>query len=316
MRLRSRLTCGVAMSALAAALVGGSPASAASPQACGLVPPTVLAGDLGMAHIIESAAITPDSGSGGRVARCRITAWQGERAKAAVTAGTLARLTLETAEEDSGSPFASRWAAGGALQQRHEREAQFEELVAEAEGFVTERHVGAELWDHEHADAPGFNLSGYGENDNHGKRDIFVTWRASQPIGRSLALNLILDEREHVFLEVNKIAEVAIPAFTITPGEFGSPAPPSPEPPSRPVARYRFCPGAQVTGTDGVAYGHFEVKDTSCHEVVAIMRHYLAAQARPSASRRIEGWTVEPSGTDAYLARKGRARFACYVNPG
>ncbi len=90
--------------------------------------------------------------------------------------------------------------------------------------------MGSELWDRERADSPGYDLSGYDEVGGHGKRDVFVTWRASQPIGRSIAINLILDERAHAFAELNAIAESVVPAFAISAGEFGSPGAPSPEP--------------------------------------------------------------------------------------
>jgi len=269
-----------------------------------------------MPQVTAAGSATPDTGSGGSLTQCRITAWSGARSTANAATGTLARLTIETAEEDIGSPYAARWAAGGALQERREQEARFEEVIAEAQGYVSERPVGSELWDHEHADTPGYDLSGYDEIGAHGKRDIYVTWRASQPIGRSVALNLVVDESSHAFLELNRIAEAVVPAFALSAGEFGSPGPPTAEPRARPIQRYRVCPEAQLTASNGVSYSHFEVKGTSCHEALAIMRRYIHGERTPPSSNRVHGWTIEPSGTQAYLARNGRARFVCYINAG
>jgi len=281
-----------------------SSASAASPPACALVPASAIASDLGMSQIAEVAATTPDTGSGGRLTECRITAWSGSKSKARVTSGTLTLLTIETGEEDAGSPFASKWAAGEALETRRYRESRFREQVTEAEGYVTERAVGTELWDRSHADSPGFNLDGYDEVGGHGRRDILVTWRASQPAGRSVSLNLVLDERKHAFAELNNIARSLVPAFAVSPGEFGSPGAPSPEQ-RRPEPRYRQCPGARLKQRDGFYYEHFEVKDTTCAQAVAIMRRSLAGAS-------LEGWTLSEGPSYVTTGHKGRARFICY----
>jgi len=257
-----------------------------------------------MSQAVELASTTPDTGSGGRLSECRITAWSGSKSKATVTTGTRALLTIETAEEDTGSPFAAKWATGEALQTRRYHEARFEEEVAEAEGYVTERPVGTELWDRTRVDSPGYDLSGYDEVGGHGERNIFVTWRASQPIGRSIALNMVVDERRHAFVELNKIAEAAVPAFTLSPGEFGSPGPPSPEQ-RRPEQRYRQCPGARLKQGNGYYYEHFEVKNTTCDRAVTIMRNALAGTS-------LEGWTLEEGPSYVTSGHKGRARFVCY----
>jgi hypothetical protein len=301
------LRTGLCLAAFALAIgEGASAAPAASVTACGLVPAAAVAGDLGMSHVIEHASTTPDTGSGGRLTVCDVTAWTGSRAKATVPAGTRAQLTIETAEEDTGSAFAPKWTAGEAAWTRKSREQIFEEKVAEAEGYVEHRHVGTELWDRAHADSPGFDLNGYDEIGGHGKRDILVTWRASQPIGRSLSMNMVVDERKHAFAQLNKIAEAAVPAFALSPGEFGSPGPPSPE--QRHVApRFSQCPRAPAL-KDGGGYdlGHFEVKNTTCSTAVAIMRRSLAGES-------LEGWTIEDGPAYVITGHKGRARFICYM---
>ncbi len=174
--------CAVVLVALAVSVDSGS-ASAAPLTACGLISASTIASNLGMHQSAEVASVTPDTGLGGRLTECRLDAWNGSRSKAAATAGTFARLTIETAEEDVGSPFVAQWVKEGALEVRREREERFRELVGEVEGYVKERAVGNELWDRSYADSPGYDLSGYGEVGGHGKRDILVTWRASQPIG-------------------------------------------------------------------------------------------------------------------------------------
>ncbi|HME01460.1 MAG TPA: hypothetical protein VKG38_00330 [Solirubrobacteraceae bacterium] len=268
-----------------------------------------------MHHSVEAASATPDAGLGGRLTECRIEAWNGSRPKAAYTAGTFARLTIETAEEDVGSQYAAQWVKQGALQTRTEREERFKEVELGAQGYVKERAVGDELWDRAYADAPGFDLSGYGEVDGHGRRDILVTWRASQPIGRSVSVNLVLDERARAFGALNAIAMLLIPAFALSPGEFGSPGPPSPEPAWHPAQRYKYCPSARVKGLGSTVYHHFEVHGTSCTEAVSVMRRYSHGETTPRGSQRVDGWIVEEPGTFAYYGRRGRASFVCYSNP-
>jgi hypothetical protein len=315
MLLLSKTSVCAAVIALFAAGVYSASASAVPVAACGLVPASTLASSLGMHRFVEVASTTPDAGLGGRLTECRIDVWNGSRSNASYTTGTFARLTIETAEEDVGSQYAAHWVNGGALQTRTEREERFREVELEAEGYVRERGVGDELWDRAYADAPGFDLSGYGEVDGHGRRDILVTWRASQPIGRSVSLNLVLDERARAFRELNAIAKLLVPAFTVSIGEFGSPGPPSTEPVWRPAQRYKYCPNARVKGLGSAIYHHFEVLHTSCAEAAAVMRRYAYGETTPRWSRHVDGWTVEEPGTFAYYGHRGRASFVCYSDP-
>jgi len=313
MFLVSRIGVCAVVIALFAAGVGS--ASASPVAACGLIPAATIASDLGMHRSVEVASTTPDLGLGGRLTECRIDVWKGSRSKAAYTAGTFARLRIETAEEDVGSQYAAQWAKQGALQNRRDREERAKETELGAEGYVKERAVGDELWDRAYADSPGFDLSGYDEVNGHGRRDILVTWRASQPIGRSVSVELVLDERAGAFRELNTIARPLIAAFTIAAGEFGSPGPPSPEPRWQPAQRYKYCPNARVKGLDSTNYHHFEVKGTSCAEAVAVMRRYAHGETKPPWSRHVDGWTVEEPGTFAYYGHRGRASFVCYSDP-
>ena len=304
-----------AVIALFAAGADSATASAVPVTACGLVSASALASSLGMHRFVEVASTTPDAGLGGRLTECRIDAWDGRRSNASYTTGTFARLTIETAEEDVGSQYAAHWVSGGALETRTGREERSREVQLDAEGYVRERAVGEELWDRAHADSPGFDLSGYDEVDGHGRRDILVTWRASQPIGRSVSVNLILDERARAFRELNAIAKGLVPAFTLSVGEFGSPGPPSTEPMWRPAQRYKYCANARVKGPGSTFYHHFEVLHTSCAEAVAVMRRYTHGKTTPRWSRNVGGWTVEEPGTFAYYGHRGRARFVCYSDP-
>jgi len=315
MFLPSRTSVCAAVIALFAVGVYSASASAVPVRACGLVSASTLASSLGMHRFVEVASSSPDAGLGGRLTECRIDAWNGSRSNASYTTGTFARLTIETAEEDVGSEYAAHWVNGGALQTRTEREQRFREVELEAQGYVRERAVGDELWDRAYADSPGFDLSGYGEVDGHGMRDILVTWRASQPIGRSVSVNLVLDERARAFRELNAIAKLLVPAFTVSAGEFGSPAPPSTEPVWRPAQRYKYCPNARVKGLGSIFYHHFEVLRTSCAEAAAVMRRYAHGETTPRWSRHVDGWTVEEPGTFAYYGHRGRASFVCYSDP-
>ncbi len=82
------------------------------------------------------------------------------------------------------------------------------------------------------------------------------------------------------------------------------------------MQRYRVCPSAQLTGSDGESYSHFEVLGTSCAEAVAVMRRFIRGRTAPPGSGGVEGWEIERSSPSAYLGRKGRARFACYIDAG
>src|SRR5271170_561515 len=273
MRVSSKV--GLCAAVLTLALAGGaaSSAAAAPKQACGLAPASTIASDLGMLHVSEHGSTTADTGSGGLETECHLRAWSGSKARARTQKGSLAELTIETAEEDTGSPFAPKWTASGARQTREAQEDRFKEVIAEAEGYVSTRHVGSELWDRAQVDNPALNLSGFDEIAGHGKRDIYVTWRASQPIGRSIALNLVIDERKHAFVQLNRIAESVVPAFALAPGEFGSSSAPTPEQRPRPVQRYTLCPSAvRLKEAGGVTFEHFEVLHVSCSRAVAVMR--------------------------------------------
>ncbi len=246
---------------------------------------------------------------------CRIDAWKGSRSNASYTTGTFVRLTIDTAAEDVVSQYAAHWVKEGALQTRTEREQRFREVELEAQGYVRERAVGDELWDRAYADSPGFDLSGYDEVNRHGRRDILVTWRASQPIGRSVSVNLVIDERARAFRALNAMAKRLVPAFTVSAGEFGAPGPPSEEPVWRPAQRYTYCPKASVKGLGSTIYHHFEVLHTSCAEAAAVMRRYAHGETTPRWSQRVDGWTVEEPGTFAYYGHRGRASFVCYSDP-
>jgi len=264
-----------------------------------------------MLHASEHGSATPDTGSGGLETECHLRAWSGSKARARTQNGSLAELTIETAEEDTGSPFAPKWIASGARQTREAQEDGFKDVIAEAEGYVSTRHVGSELWDRAQVDNPAFNLSGFDEIAGHGKRDIYVTWRASQPIGRSLALNLIIDERKHAFAPLNRIAESVVTAFALAPGEFRSSSAPTPEQHPRPAQRYRLCPpGVRLKEANGPTFEHFEVLHLSCSRAVAVMR---ASNNEPPKNGSIKGWTFDEPAEYVVTARKGRARFVCYM---
>jgi hypothetical protein len=298
---------GWCVAALALASAAGCVSSAeASVQACGLAPAASIATALGMPEVTESGSATPDTGSGGRVSECRLRAWRGSSSRARVAEDTLAKLSIETAEADVGSPFAPRWAAGEAQSQRGARKQQFEELIAGLEGYVTTTPIGPELWDRSHVDNPAFNVSGFDEIGGHGKRDIFVTWRASQPLGRSVAMEMIIDERKPAFAALNKIAEAVVTAFALTPGEFGSPPTPSPERHPH-VERYRPCPGLKLRA-HGSTYEHFEVLHLSCSRALAVMR-----DDQTGNDSSIKGWKFNNPAEGTVTARKGRARFVCYL---
>jgi hypothetical protein len=259
-----------------------------------------------MPEVTESGSATPDTGSGGLLTECDVRAWRGSISTARVAEGTLAKLKIETAEIDTASPFAPKWLAGEAEGQRVAHRQQFEDLIAEAQGYVTTTAIGPELWDRSYVDNPAFDLSGFDEIGGHGKRDIYVTWRASQPLGRSIALNLIVDERKHAFAQLNTIAEAVVPAFALAPGEFGSPGPPSPERHVQ-IERYRPCPGMRLR-VNGSTFEHFEVLHVSCARALAVMR-----DAETGKSGSIRGWKFNTPAEFTVTARKGRARFVCYM---
>jgi hypothetical protein len=307
MRRSSKLGACAAVLALSLMSVGVSlaVAAAAPKEACVLVPASALAGDLGLPHVVERASSTPDTGSGGRLTRCRIAAWSGVESKATVAAGTRARLTIETTEEDVGSPFAANWTKGGAEEARSRQEELLEEESMFGSGYYTRSNVGYALWDRKKVDEPTYNTT------QEGIRNIFATWRASQPIGRSVTLNLFVDEHKRAFAELNRVAESVVGAFTISAGEFGSPGAPAPEPRSR-GAGFHMCRGAHVK-VHGDSYDEFIVKGTSCQTAVEVMRAWLAAGGPfHGPSGPTHGWSVfdqQPIGE--VTGSKGHARFVC-----
>jgi hypothetical protein len=286
-------------------------ASATPKQACELVPASAIASDLGMTQVVAREITPPLEPPGGRLTECRIVAWRASKPKARIPNGTMADLTIETGEEDADSPLAAEWAKSGALNLRTGNEAAFENMVEEAEGYVRERHVGPELWDRERADRPGFDLSGYDEISEHGKeahgrRDIYVTWRSLEQGDRSVSLNMVIDERKRPFVELNAIAEAVVPAFALSPAEFGTPAAPAPEMHERPLRRYKPCPRAVVIDSDGHHLEHFEVIGTSCATAEAVMRAVARTGHAPA------GWKLTEPGMNVEGGHKGRARFLCY----
>jgi hypothetical protein len=128
-------------------------------------------------------------------------------------------------------------------------------------------------------------------------------------------VSLVLDERARAFRELNAIAKLLVPAFTISTGEFGAPGPPSAEPAWHPAQRYKYCANARVKGMGSTLYHHFEVLHASCAEAAAVMRRYARAETAPRGSRHVDGWTVEEPGTFAYYGHRGRASFVCYSDP-
>ena len=170
-------------------------------RACELAPASSIAGDLGMTQVVAHEITPLDETPGGLRSECRIVAWKGSKSKARIPNGTMADLTIETGEEDAGSPLAAEWAKSGALNVRYSNEAAFKDMIEEAEGYVMERHVGPELWDYERADRPGFDLSGYDEingpgGKTHGRRDIYVTWRPLHQVDRFVSLSIVVDEAQ------------------------------------------------------------------------------------------------------------------------
>lgn len=307
----ARFGCCILVCLLATACCFAPTASAASKTPCELVPAPVIAGALRLTHIVEHAIAPVPVEPGGRLSECRIVAWSGSRSKAKIPNATKAELTIETAEEDAESPLAAEWAKSGAASTQELHETDFKEMAGEGEGYVTVRHVGPELWDRERAVGPGFDLSGFDEveehgREAHGKRDIYVTWRAPAQPGRSISLNMVIDEREHAFAELNKIAENAVPAFALSPGEFGTPGPPGPEAREHRAQRYKPCPGARVIEANGDHLEHFEVLGTSCATAVAVMRDVVRTGRTPA------GWHLSEPGMNVEAGRKGHARFLCY----
>ncbi len=311
MSASARLGGGVLVCLLAIGSGYATTASAASKLPCELVPAPAIAGALRLTQIVEHEIAPVPFEPGGRLSECRIVAWNGSRSEAKIPNGARADLTIETAEENAESPLAAEWAKSGASNAQELREAAFKEMVAGAEGYVMIRHVGAELWDRERAVGPGFDLSGFDEieehgKEAHGKREIYVTWRAAERPGRSISLNIVIDEREHAFPELNKIAESALPAFALAPGEFGTPGPPAPEAHEHRGQRYKQCPGAVVVDANGQHLEHFEVLGTSCATAAAVMRE-VARSGHPPA-----GWQLSEPAMNTEAGRNGRARFVCY----
>jgi hypothetical protein len=292
----------------AAAGVVASTASAVPEDACGLLPASTIARDFKLSHVVESAASTPDTESGGRLTRCGVTVWKGSKSKAKIAAGGRAELNIETTEEDTGSPFAGNWAKSGARDTRSAQEGMLEEESMFGSGYYTRSNVGYALWDRKNAEALTFNTT------QNGIRNIFATWHASKRVGRTVTLNMYVDEREHGFAEINKLAKSAVSAFAISPGEFGSPGPPAPEPKAlTPVQRFHPCPGAKARG-HGETYEHFEVKGgVSCGRAVGLMRTFLAeGSAMDSADRDIQGWNLEVDHESSQVTgSKGHAQFIC-----
>lgn len=284
-----------------------STASAAPKEACGLVPAPILASDLGLPHILESGATTPDTETGGRLTRCKITAWKGSKSNAGIASGRRARMNIETAEEDTGSPLAPNWAKGTAEAVRDTQESNLEEESEFGSGYYTRSTVGNALWNRKHADSLTYNTT------QNGIRNIFATWRTSQPIGRSVTVNMYVDEFKHGFAEINKIAKAVVTAFANVPGEFGTPGPPAPEPRiPGPGLRFHSCPGAQAKGR-GETYVNFIVEDTSCQTAVEVMRVWLGqGGGSHGGSGNVQGWGIEWAEEDGEVTgRKGRAQFVC-----
>ena len=305
---------GVAL--LASLGLSASTANAAvGKEACALVSPSAIAADVGLAHAIETASATPDTGSGGRLTRCRVTAWRGSKSKATVAAGRRARLSVETAEEDAGSPFAANWDGQGAAQARALQEERLEEESMFGSGYYTRSEVGYALWNRKHAASLTFNTT------QNGIRNLFATWRTSEPAGRSVTVNMYVDESDRAFAEINKIAEAAVPAFALLPGEFGSPGAPAPEPENMAfLKRFHQCRGARAKA-HGTSYDEFIVKGMRCGRAVEVMRAWLA-QGNPfgpfhGPAGATTGWQISfEEMTGEVHGDKGHAHFVCVPEDG
>lgn len=282
----------------------------AGKEACALVPAATIAADVGLPHAIETASVTPDTGSGGRLTRCRVTAWKGSKSKASVAAGRRARLSIETAEEDAGSPFAANWDKQGAAEARALQEERLEEESMFGSGYYTRSEVGYALWNRKHAASLTFNTT------QNGVRNLFATWRTSEPTGRSVTVNMYVDESDRAFAEMNKVAEAAVPAFALVPAEFGSPGRPAPEPKNMAfLKRFHSCRGARAEA-HGTIYDEFIVKGMPCGRAVEVMRAWLA-QGHPfgavhGPAGATSGWQITfEEMTGEVHGDKGHAHFVC-----
>lgn len=209
---------GAAIAVLLAANAATATSSAtATPDACGLVPAASVARDLGLAHIHETPSSTPDTGSGGLITKCVVTAWSGSKSKARVAKGTRARLTIVTAGEDTGSPYAANWRAPGETGGYSKAgEADNRELTQSPVVGGIGRHVKFELWDHAHAYSLAFT--------NDGEHAIDAIWTGSEAdptgenaFGRStydfVSIVMVVGAHRPTFPAMNSIAKVAVPAF-------------------------------------------------------------------------------------------------------
>ena len=309
---RASAAAACAGAALLASLGLSAPAAnaAAGREACALVPAAAIAADVGLAHAIESASATPDTGSGGRLTRCGVTAWKGSKSNATVAAGRRARLSIETVEEDAGSPFAANWDKQGAAETRALQEERLEEESMFGSGYYTRSEVGYALWDRKHAASLTFNTT------QNGIRNLFATWRTSEPAGRSITVNMYVDESDRAFAEINKVAEAAVPAFAIAPGEFGSPGPPAPEPKNMAFLRRFHSCGRARAKAHGTSYDEFIVKGMSCTRAVEVMRAWLG-QGNPfgpfhGPAGATAGWRISfEEMTGEVHGDRGHAHFIC-----
>jgi hypothetical protein len=314
---RASAVAACAGAAVLASLLLSAPAAnaAAGKEACALVPPAEIAADVGLPHAIEMASATPDTGSGGRLTRCRVTAWKGSKSRATVAAGRRARLSIETVEEDAGSPFAANWDKQGASETRALQEERLEEESMFGSGYYTRSEVGYALWDRKHAASLTFNTT------QNGIRNLFATWRNSEPTGRSVTVNMYVDESDRAFAEINRIAEAAVPAFAIVPGEFGLPGRPAPEPGNMAfLKRFHSCRGARAEA-HGTSYDEFIVKGMSCGRAVEVMRAWLA-QGNPfgpfhGPAGATAGWQISFEQTTGEVhGDRGHAHFVCVPEEG
>jgi hypothetical protein len=192
--------------------VAGSivPSAGASPEACALISRSTIARDLGLAHVQETPS-TPVSGPEAGVAQCRVVVWSGKRSKASFAKDTLAQLDIKAANESHG---------GDAVAQ----------LLLHSAEENSGSHLRGELWNVSHL------FYGFQFDTPAGGHEIEGLWSGSKPdptgqvpalaTGSYVAVTFTIGQHlpsRTAFAELNKILEVAVPAFlgaSVTSGSF------------------------------------------------------------------------------------------------